>query len=387
MRDFLVCLSVLYIFIFLTCVFLSKWIRVSQGTICCSFILFSLTLSILAYYVIPPYGWDLRRHFDLLEGIRNSHLSLKEFLFQTRTNIGGSAYTSLVAFNFIRYFIARLTDNNHMLPWLCVLADYLIISYIATDWVLENTEDGKVDFFSLMLCFSFYPFVHAVSGMRTALSVAIMGLGIYRYLYKRKGICGFIVLAVIAVTIHQVALIAVPFVFLARFRIGVRGIMFVFLASVLLERMTAFFSASGFRYLVRIAWLYNRYTSDNQYRAGRYNLYGDIILMCIMVIIYLLLQKDGDTIFLSQKHNEIYSFLIYYMCFVLGNIGNYDLVLRPSYLLGVFAPVLSFLIRKAEAKYVWNDKYLLGFLKIIMYGICMFVCYRHTEILVNGLKI
>lgn len=385
MQSLLIPASVSYIVIFIIGVIVVNKVKMTKKAIIFSFIIFSLSLSILAYYLIPPLSWDLGRHFYYLDNIRNSNISLSDFLFRNRSAIGGSAYTSLVAFNCIRYLLVRVFDNNHMLPGLCILVDYLIISYIMVDWSSENAKSGKVKFTSLLLCFSFLPLVYAVSGIRTALAASIMGLGIYLYLYKGKSIVIFIFSVIIAVTIHPVMLIAVLFVFLARFEIGNRGMVIVFFVSLTIERIATYLSSSKYSYLARVALLYKRYTSTEQYReGGRMPLAVDIILICILLGVYFIMRKKLEKQFWNKNHTNLYSFLMYYMCFIIGNIGNYDMILRPAYLLGVFAPVLASLITNTEEWYCLNNKLILYPAKFIVVAVCIYGCYRYTILFMQG---
>lgn len=376
--------SICYIVIFFTGIIAAKKIKVSKKWIKFSFLLFTLSLSIFAYYLNPPSNWDLSRHFYCLDSIRNSGTSLSEFLFHNKSSIGGKEFTSFVSFNLVRYVIVKLFDSNHMLPCFCVFVDYLIISYIMVDWSSENAKNGKVKVTSFLLCFTFFPLIHAISGMRTALAATIMGLGIYLYLYKEKKIFIFIVPSIIAVTIHPVMLIAVPFVFLARFKLGVKGLIIVFAVSLLVERGATYLLSSKYSYFARIAYLYKRYTSGDQYRGERFSLFGVIIIILVLIVIFFIMRKKYEEQYWSKTHSLLYSFLMYYIFFILGNLGNYDMILRPSYLLGVFAPVLSSLVTNTEEWYWANTKYLLHLAQLAICTVCIYVCYRYMQQFMQG---
>lgn len=376
--------SVCYIIIFIINIVVTKRIKISKKQVSISFFLFSMALTILTYYIKPPLNWDLRRHFYCLDSIRNSGISFGKFLFHNEFAVGGKEFTSLFSFNLIRYLIIKLFHNNQMLPCFCVFVDYLIISYIMIDWSYENVKNRKVRFISLLLCFTFLPLVHAASGMRTALASTIMGLGIYLYLYKSKKIFVFIVFSIIAVTIHPVMLMAVPFVFLARFETGIKGMIIVLAASLLIERLATYLASSRYRYLARAAYLYKRYTSSDQYRGGRYSLLGVLCILFVIIMIFFIMKKKYEERYWNKNHTLIYSFLMYYIFFILGNIGNYDMVLRPSYLLGVFAPALSSLITNTEEWRCANSKYPLILAQLVIYIVCIYVCYRHALQFMQG---
>ncbi len=221
-----------------------------------------------------------------------------------------------------------------------------------TDWYETNSFGDRVGLLPLLVCFAFLPLIHAISGMRNSLACSLAGLAIYLYLYKRKKVVFFIVLSFIAATVHPVALFTVPFVLLARYNIGKKGIGLVFLLSLSLNRTAQYFSRSSIPYISTIAQKYISYSSETQYWGGNYPLWGVLVLVASFVFLYLFLEKRFRILLWNNEQKTLYNFLIYYMCFILGNIGNYDLVLRPAYLLGFFAPVLTSLL---ENKIVWRQ--------------------------------
>ena len=341
MQIILNILAIGYILFFLLGVLISKRIKMSDGFIKGAFVLFSFSIALIVFYIEPLSNWDLTRHLKLMDQIRRSEISFFEFIFNNKYNIGGKEYIAYYSFNILRYILAKISDNSHILPFVCVLIDYCIVSYIMVDWSKENNRNGKVNIGVLLLCFAFLPLVHAVSGMRTALAATIISLGIYMYLYKAKTIWILVILALIAATIHPVSLVTLPFVFFARFEMRLKGIVCVVVLSLLLEKIVSWFSESSIFYFMRMAQLYNKYTSSNQYRGGNRYLYITLFVISLFLVLYIVKHFLKKKEILRKKSNAIYFFLIYYMCYILGNIGNYDMVLRPAYVLGVFAPVLA----------------------------------------------
>lgn len=385
MQSVFMGVSVFYVFIFITGIIGANKIKISRKMRKLSFVLFALSLSLIAYGVTPPPNWDLARHFEWLDIIRKSDLSLFEFLFQNKSGIGGWLYKNLIGFNFLRYIVAKMFTTNNAMPFLCVLLEYLIIGYIFIDWSKDNNYKGRVNFTSLLLCFALFPFPYAVSGIRNTLAVAIVSLGIYQYLYKGKSIAVFIVFAAIAVTIHPAVFFAVPFVFFVRYETGIKGFLIVFGVTLFIDLATTYFASSGFSFLALMARTYKHYTSENQYRGDRYALYGNVLIIGIFLFVYLIAKKnEGIRKNWDKRQIAVYSFLTYYMCFILGNIGNYDMVTRPSYLLGVFSPALTSLIVNTEKKSRSKTKLILYIVKLAVCGICIYVCYKHTIILLQG---
>ena len=341
MQIILNILAIGYILVFLLGVLISKRIKMSDGFIKSAFIIFSFSLALIVFYIEPVSTWDLARHLKLMDEIRRTEISFFEFIFNNKYSVGGKEYIAYYAFNILRYILAKTSNNSHILPFVCVLVDYCIVSYIMIDWSKNNTRKGKVNIGVLLLSFSFLPMVHAASGMRTALAATIISLGIYLYLYKAKTIWILVVLALIAATIHPVSLLTLPFVFFARFDMGLKGILCVVFLSLLLEKIVSWFSGTSNFYFMRIAQLYGKYTSSNQYRGGNRYLYITLLVIILFLVLYIVKRFFQKKEILGRKSNAIYFFLIYYMCFILGNIGNYDMVLRPAYVLGAFAPVLA----------------------------------------------
>ena len=65
-----------------------------------------------------------------------------------------------------------------------------------------------------------------------------------------------------------------------------------------------------------------------------------------------LLVKDNGTNDNSRSSSgmRIYDFIAYYTIFLLSNIGSYEMVLRPGYLLGALAPVVTGLVFGVQNK-------------------------------------
>lgn len=370
-KIYILRLSIIYIVFFL--ILLLKMRSCSKRKQKLLFFLVALSLSTIAFYTEPLPTWDLARHFALMDTIRNSGISLMDFLFYNTRNLG--SYQTLFSFNFLRFVICKLTLNNHWLPCICVFIDYLIVGYIMLDWYVSNSPTERIGILSLLVCFAFLPLIHAISGMRNALACSLTGLAIYLYLYKKKPLLIPIVLFFISATVHPVVLFTIPFVCLARYHIGKKGIGFVFLLSLSLNKIAQFFSNSSIPYISTLAKKYIAYSSESQYWGGNYPLWGTLILIASFVFLYLFLEKFFRKLLWSDEQQTLYNFLIYYMCFILGNIGNYDLVLRPAYLLGLFAPILVSLL---ENRVVWTHIHGQGIQlcgKILCSVLCLLMIY------------
>ena len=338
-------ISIAYLIIFvLFSVFQSK-INTSKTQKKILYILFALSLSVIAYNMSPPQGWDFVRHSEYMDKVRQSGISFSNFIFGHSAHPWGKGYEDLLTFNFLIYIVVKITNNNYLLPAICAFTCYAIVGYIAIDWQrTSEIYNSRVNALPLLLCFSFLEYIHVVSGMRNALCACVMSLAIYLYLFKKKKLYIFIVLAFLAATIHPAAIITVPFVFISRLNLGWWGYMAVFVVSILAKAVAELMSNSSILYFRIVGHKYFSYTSENQYRSSRTPLYTVLLLIIIFLFIYFFIHFRRKTDIEDNNRKLIYNFLSVYMVYIIGNIGNYDMVLRPAYVLGPLSPILCSLI-------------------------------------------
>lgn len=343
----------LYICMVIIYTVFSDKLRLTKKQFTVIWILFIFSLSLLAYNMTPGYDWDINWHNEFLNQARSSGISFFNFLFKNYSFIGGEDYTGLITFNILRYIVVKTTQNNFLLPAICVVIDYSILGYIIIDWSSQNSNSYKLNIFTLLLSFAFAPYIHAISGMRNILSAAIISLAAYLYLYKNKHIILLIILIFMACTIHPAAMITVPFIFIAKLNIGSLGFVSVFLISLLLTPTAKYLSRSSVAFFALLGRKYLLYTSENQYSSTIVPLYGVLIITAVFLLIYFLMYRRFNMLDKQSEKKTLYNFLAIYMVYIWGNIGNYDMVLRPAYVLGFFAPVLSSFL---SDKNIWMRK-------------------------------
>lgn len=337
-------ISIAYIILFAGLSIFQNKLKISKTQNQVLFTLFAFSLSVIAYCMSPPNGWDITVHSILMDQIRQSGISFFDFVFVNKSSIGSRGYADLLSFNILRYIAIKISDNNYILPAICTFICYSIIGYIAIDWREVNGKGSNITALSMLLCFSFLEYGNVISGMRNGLAACILGLAIYLYLYKKKRIYIFIVLCFIAATIHPAALITIPFVIIAKFDIGIIGYISVFVASAIAQTVAKWLTTSDILYFRIVGQKYFSYTSEDQYRASRAPLYTVLILIVIFLVVYFVghFRKRSNNV--DRSRDLIYNFLAVYMVYILGNIGNYDMVLRPAYVLGPLSPILCSLI-------------------------------------------
>lgn len=375
-------LCLIYILMFSVYIFLSRRFHITKTQFAFLWGMFSFALALLAYNMNPPDEFDLVHYqFGFLNQIRYSGMSLVEFLFQDGTTVGGPDYTNLYTFNLLRYFVVSVSKNNFLLPAICVFIDFSIVGYIMADWSMSTKGRLQFNPLVLFLCFSFMPFVHCTSGLRNALCASILSLGIYLYLYKQKNILVFIVFSFMAATVHMAALIAIPFVLLARLKLGWTGYGIVFAFSLLAQYVTEWMATSGIAYFQVVSRKYVQYTSEEQYISSRAPLYTILLLLVIFILAFLL-TRVGKRNWQEKTPSQLFvHFLALYMVYILGNFGNYDMVLRPAYVLGPLAPIICSLLLESTA---WRGcildvraRYVIRWGMIVAcYALCIYLNYK-----------
>lgn len=364
---FFLCIS------FLTAVF-NRRINMSGAQKKIVYTIFVISLATVAYHMNPPRTWDLSRNYMLLNIIRTSGLDFFQFVFGGRATYIADGYRSLTFYNIYRYIFVKIFNNNAWYQTITATIVYMIQFYIIYDYEKEKRENVSIALI-LLLSFAFLPFVYVTSGIRNALAVSIMGLAVYWYLY-RKQIIKPIILVIISVTIHPSVLIALPFAFLSKREVGIKGIAWVAIASVGFQLLATVFSISGILFLQQIGKSYLHYSGSGQYRGGRGNLYGILILTVIFILYFLWNRKNIQS---RTEENEVDTFLMLLLVYMAGNFLNYDLVLRPGYIVGIFSP---FLTNRMMNSYTSKNVRLVLNVLIILSGI--YVNYKCFQILIEA---
>ena len=354
-------------FFFLTAVFEFICVSTKRQLVCnhrtqkLLLFLFVLTLTLMAFIWMPQNN-DLTRHMHNLDIIRNSDNTLPEFLHET--SLKDHNYKYLLIFNIYRYILARLFENNHMLPAVTVFIMYSIWAYIAYD--SRKKKQTCFNLLTLTMSFSFMPFIFSNSGIRNGLAASLSALGAYLYLKKEKSLFLVSLLWSISLFIHPVSALIIPFVFLSKFDLKWFGYILVFFISFLAPKLSVIFSHLNIPFLQFISIRFNSYTSATQYRGSKFYLYGDFILMACIIIAWLMINKKKLKANTFSQYSLCYCQILY-IIFVFGFIGNYDMVLRPMYTIGILAPSLSYLFNPEY----WKKKY--EIIRLVLVYICILI--------------
>lgn len=311
------------------------------------------------FHLDQSANMDFNRWQEMMDAVRNSKMSLSDFLADNTHMLKWMNITLpyMYSFNTLLYFISRHFSNNYVMVWVSVLIDYTIIAYIAFDWRRESKYSQMEVLLSFLICFAFLPVIHVCSGLRAATSACFMALAVYNYLYRDNGIINFILFAGISITFHPITAFAIPIALVIKltskriiFYITVLGCLFI-------SRIADIFTRSGIDFLRTLATKYASYTSDRQFRAYRFAMYGVIVIATLVIIYYLIVyQKSASekrsailNILSSSRHakadkERLFLFLSSYLALLVGNAGSYEIVCRGGYIIGAFAPILTDLL-------------------------------------------
>lgn len=315
----------------------------------------SVALLIGVMFHVERYeNMDFNRFQDIMDTIRNSNMNFQEFL-EDDTNLlkwSNRTLPYMYSFDLLIFLISKCFENNYVIVWVSIIIDYTIVAYIAYDWRRDSRYSIKEIFVTILACFALLPMVHACSGLRTATAASFMALAIYKLLYQNKNLLIFFLYCAIAVTFHPATLLAVPIA--VAIRVSSRKIVFLItlLGCLFISQIAAFFSNSGNSFLKGLGIKYATYTSETQFRAYRFSMYGVIVFAILIIAYYFLIYRnklkgDANQNEMSiidydeyEKTNKLFLFYVCYLAFLVGNANSYEIVCRGAYLIGASAPVI-----------------------------------------------
>lgn len=329
-------------------------IRIKNRVIKYIFVIFVALLIGVMFHVERYENMDFNRFQDIMDTIRYSNMNFQEFLADD-TNLlkwSNRMLPYMYSFNLFIFLISKCFENNYVIVWVSIIIDYTIVAYIAYDWRRDSRYSNKEVFLSILACFALLPMVHACSGLRTATSACFMSLAIYKFLYQNKNWLIFAFYCALAVTFHPVTLFAVPIA--VAIKVSPRKFVFyiILLGCLFISQIAVFLSNSGNPFLQGLGIKYAAYTSENQFRAYRFSMYGVIVFAILIVGYYFLIYsnklkgdvKQNETSAIDndeyEKTKKLFLFYVCYLAFLVGNANSYEIVCRGAYLIGASAPVI-----------------------------------------------
>ena len=304
-----------------------------------------VVIGVCAAWIIPKTGYDLTRHYEGLEKIRESGMGIRQYIFRGAGSLVDSNYRAMFTFNAICYVIAKFLPPQ-TLPLLSILFCYGIFGYILHDFQKQVQMPNLYVAASILLSNVLMPFLYVYSNVRNEMAVAIMALAVYLRIYKKKHLVIFLVLTLLAATMHPITLVAVPFVFLSRVRPGIPGLILVGVIPMALYPLMEVFRASKVDFLKYIGAKFYNYTFVHVYYQGRFFFIASIVEMLIVLVLALFRVRDSH-----PYDRRFVNFVSWYSIFSLANFQSYQIAMRLPYLLAMLTPVLIYtLFRPAEFK-------------------------------------
>ena len=182
---------------------------------------------------------------------------------------------------FLNYVVNKIAGDNsyNLLLWLVSLLTLLPIGYIAK----KNTPNPSL---ALFLYYSLYAYLHSFNIMRQMLAISFVLLS-YFYL-ERDNIKKYIILLIIAISIHYTALFSLIILFVRKIEISKYRIYFFCFVSLILGFIlnSSFFSV--------FAGKYANYLSSSQYGfrdLSISNFILTILLNILFIFIFLTYRK------------------------------------------------------------------------------------------------
>ena len=328
--------------------------------------LFSLALACFGCSVTPSGAYDLYRHYQYIDTVRQMKPSFTEYMFDNHNILGGGSRSSLYGFKLLIYIISKL-ESNRWLPFITILAVYLIWSYITTDWL---TTKKRLDLLlpSLLFCVSVMPFIYVNTGIRNSLAASIAGLALYNEFVKKNNPILTLITLLVACTFHSALILVIPCWIIAHFKFNLKVMIAIIVALLLLDPVAQILCQVGTGTIQTIAWSYLVYSRDSSYFYSAGYLVIDIAFLLI-VLCFLFPKRNA----ICSEESKLYNFFLTYACIIVGQIGHYDLVLRPMYVFAILSGPITYYIfmalnRKGSKQLIYLLSFVCFFIALYIHG-------------------
>ena len=298
------------------------------------FVLFSLSLAVVGCSINPTTdAYDLYRHYLYIDSIRNMNYSFCDFMFNPQNPFGGYSKSSLYGFKLLVYIVSKL-NNNRFLPFFSIFIVYSIWGYITINW-LNLQKKSTFLFPSFLLCSSLMPYIYVNTGIRNSLAASIVALALYQDFIERKKILYVLSVLIFACTIHHAVSLAIPCWILAHYRFNFKMIFIIFALIISVNPIMLLFHeySSGILYTISSSYLI--YIGKDAYFYSYTYLILDTFFLVTIFSILLFARKHN-----IENIDCMYNFILIYLAILMGQVGNYDLVLRPMYIIAMFSGII-----------------------------------------------
>lgn len=332
----MVVISFGYIFILLISYIIVYFynMKLKKNTIFISLVLFAVAFGIIAYHVDPPIQWDLFRHFLELERIRAGGIN---YLFSYNCIYHNQIGSALL------YYLVSLQPDNHILPMLAIIIEYLILAYIVTDYIDTNQLSARYVFLALALQFSFGDLTWIISMVRQPLACAFCALAAYLDIYKRKRIG--ILCYIIGLSIHPgvIGVILIRLMFLLKIKKSVMATICI-VWGVFSNVVASVLQASSITWIRFFGSMLYNYISDFSKTADFRFFIFKIIYILVVLFLVTKSERGYDNL---NKYNLFFKTVA---LFTLGGVISQQIFMRYAMQLGYFCiPVSEYITQGSDA--------------------------------------
>jgi len=356
---FLVSISAIYIIFFLIVLFMGIFfnIDIKIQAFKWALIFFGISYATLAFYINPPYSWDLYRLYNEIDLMRFGGLNYV---------INSAIYKDLFVTNYLFYFVSLLPSNG-FLPFITILIEFFIFTYISVDFKKKNKDMSTMIYAIIfLLYFTLADISLSLSGIRNVLAFSICGLALYiDFIQGKKGILKWF-LYIVPIFIHpSVIIILILRLFIIFKKISFKFSFLLLLWVIFLPQITQYLKYSPIKVLNIIGSLMNDY-SNIQVNYDIRILCINIILVSTLLVSSLYLLKNQKDI-IPLNHINFIRFFILYCLVTLGSITNLILFNRLLFGLAyIFIPIIYYLF-KSVSKIKYKFYY-------FIFMSCSFIC-------------
>lgn len=293
-------------------------------------IILVIAMAVFGSSINPPsHGWDLYRLYQYINSLRAANYDFFDYMFNFNNLLGGGTRSGLYGYKLVCFIVSRF-DSNRILPFFTLIIVYGIWSYITQDWLRKNNKTELLAP-SFMLSLATMPYVYVNTGIRNGLAASLVAWALYQEFEKKGSPIITISILLFSCTVHNAVIIVIPCWMLAHFAVKMKTILLIAIGLALLEPTAQFIYAQSIPGISQAANLYLHYIRSDAYFFSYGYLVVDIIFILLVVYTFYYTNKSDDRM--------LYKFIFIYAIVIVAQIGHYDLVLRPMYVLAMFSGI------------------------------------------------
>lgn len=330
--NLLACLLIFATILYLVyCYIFNKEIKVKYIVLISLSIMSSII--ILCLNMEPPESFDIYRHFEEMNYIRGSDLNeFAKFLFSK----------TIPFWLIFEKIMTLISNNNHVIYLFSIPMTVIPFVYILIDMKKNNKITNRQTVIAFFTYFSIINTIHMMSGIRNALAVSILSIGMYLELFKKKKI-GYL-FYVIALLMHQMVILVLVFRICSNllFKIKIKNkirighylvIMWQIFSKIILSILKFLLSIIPISILV----IYTNYLSlELNYKINvdyRIVIPELIQIILLTMMMYMVIKKNEE----MDKKILIFYYLGF---FIIGSFSMFNIFTRTRFIFAYFSPFI-----------------------------------------------